>query len=68
MDINHPRLLAPGTPDADLPSRVAALAREAGEPVPATPVEVTRCILDSLAVAYRRHVRLRPAPRRPPAG
>ena len=58
VDINDARLLAPGTPGDDLPSRVAALAREAGEPVPATPVEVTRCILDSLAVAYRRHVRL----------
>ena len=58
VDINDPRLLAPGTPDDDLPSRVAALAREAGEPVPTTPVEVTRCVLDSLAVAYRRHVRL----------
>jgi sugar (pentulose or hexulose) kinase len=41
-----------------MPWRVAALAREAGEPVPTTPVEVTRCILDSLALAYRRHVRL----------
>jgi rhamnulokinase len=57
VDINDPRLLAPGTPDDDMPSRLAALAREAGEPVPTTPVEVTRCILDSLALAYRRHVR-----------
>ena len=57
VEINDPRLLAPGTPDDEMPARLAALARKAGEPVPATPVEVTRCILDSLALAYRRHVR-----------
>ena len=53
----RPSAAGAGDPDDDLPSRVAALAREAGELVPATPVEITRCILDSLAVAYRRHVR-----------
>jgi len=52
VDINDPRLLPPG----DMPSRIVALAQEAGEPVPRTPVEVTRCILDSLALAYRRHL------------
>ncbi|MCW2813374.1 MAG: hypothetical protein JWN84_829, partial [Nocardioides sp.] len=35
----------------------ATLARETGEPVPRTPVETVRCILDSLALAYRRHLR-----------
>ncbi len=53
VDINHPSLLAPG----DLPARVQRLAEDAGEPVPRTPAEVTRCILDSLALAYRRHLR-----------
>jgi rhamnulokinase len=57
VDINDPRLLAPGTPDDTMPARLFAIARETGEPVPTTPVEVTRCILDSLALAYRRHVR-----------
>ena len=57
MDINDLRLLAPGTPTTTC-HRASRPSREAGEPVPATPVEVTRCILDSLAVAYRRHVRL----------
>ena len=33
------------------------LARDAGEPVPRRPGEMTRCILDSLALAYRRHLR-----------
>jgi sugar (pentulose or hexulose) kinase len=53
IDINHGSLLSPG----DMPARLAALAEAAGEPVPVTPAEVTRCILDSLALAYRRHVR-----------
>jgi len=53
VDIDDPRLLPPG----DQPARLAALAREACEPVPETPAQVTRCILDSLAVAYRRQVR-----------
>lgn len=53
VDINDPRLLPPG----DMPSRIAAMAEEAGEPVPEDPGAVTRCILDSLALAYRRHVR-----------
>ena len=54
VDIDDASLLPPG----DMPERIAALARAAGEPEPATPAEVTRCILDSLALAYRRTVRL----------
>ncbi|WP_067431735.1 rhamnulokinase, partial [Nocardioides jensenii] len=57
IDINDPRLLAPSTPDDPMPERVAVLAVEAGEPVPDSPVAVTRCIVDSLAVAYRRTLR-----------
>jgi rhamnulokinase len=57
VDINDPRLLAPGTTADPMPARVVALARAAGEPEPSTPAEITRCILDSLALAYRRHVR-----------
>jgi rhamnulokinase len=53
VDIDDPRLLPPG----DMPRRLADLARETDEPVPHTPAEVTRCVLDSLAVAYRRRVR-----------
>ena len=53
VDIDDRRLLPPG----DMPARMAALASEAGEPVPETPVAMTRCILDSLALAYRRRVR-----------
>lgn len=54
VDINDPILLTPG----DMPARIAALAARAGEPVPGNPVEVTRCILDSLAIAYRRNLRI----------
>jgi len=53
IDIDDPRLLAPG----DMPGRVAALARELGEPALEDEVVTTRCILDSLALAYRRQVR-----------
>jgi rhamnulokinase len=53
VDINDPSLLPPG----DMPGRIASLAAAAGEPVPESPAEVARCVLDSLALAYRRHVR-----------
>jgi rhamnulokinase len=57
VDIDDPRLLAPGSRADSMPSRIQRLAAEAGEPIPRTPVAVTRCILDSLALAYRRHLR-----------
>ena len=53
VEIDDPRLLPPG----DMPTRVAALAAEVGEPVPESPVALTRCVLDSLALAYRRQLR-----------
>ena len=53
IDINHESFLTPG----DMPARIAALCRESGEPVPETPEQFTRCILDSLALAYRDAVR-----------
>lgn len=53
VDINDRRLLPPG----DMPRRVQRLAREAGVEVPASPAALTRLVLDSLALAYRRCVR-----------
>jgi rhamnulokinase len=53
VDATDPRFLAPG----DMPGRIAAALRETGQPVPADPAAMTRCILDSLALAYRRAVR-----------
>ena len=52
IDVDHPDFLPPG----DMPARIAAHAEASGQPVPSTPAEVTRCILDSLAVAYRRAI------------
>ena len=57
VDINDPSLLGPGSATDPMPERVVGLARAAGEPVPQTPGEITRCVLDSLALAYRRHLR-----------
>ena len=53
IDIDDPRLLTPG----DMPARIQQLAQEAGEPVPRTPISITRCIVDSLVLAYRRNIR-----------
>ena len=53
VDVDDSRLLPPG----DMPGRLVTLAEESGEPVPRTPAEFTRLVLDSLALAYRRTVR-----------
>lgn len=58
VDINDPRLLPPGTGTSDgMPARIQQLAEEAGEPIPRTPVAIARTVVDSLALAYRRHLR-----------
>jgi rhamnulokinase len=53
IDVDDPLFAAPG----DMPTRIAAMARATGQPVPEDEASVTRCILDSLALAYRRAVR-----------
>jgi rhamnulokinase len=53
IDPDDPDLLPPG----DMPSRIAAACRRRGQPVPQTPAETVRCVLDSLALAYRRTLR-----------
>jgi rhamnulokinase len=50
IDPDDPAFLPPG----DMPARIRDACRRAGEPVPATPAETVRCILDSLALAFRR--------------
>ncbi|MDP3893195.1 FGGY-family carbohydrate kinase, partial [Nocardioides sp.] len=57
IDINDPRLLPPSTALDPMVARLDALAREAGGPAPITRAQVVRCILDSLALAYRDCVR-----------
>ncbi|MEU5280954.1 rhamnulokinase family protein [Streptomyces asoensis] len=52
VDAGDAAFLAPGR----MPERIAEACRVSGQPVPATPAEITRCILDSLALAHRRAV------------
>ncbi|MGF1662406.1 MAG: rhamnulokinase family protein [Kineosporiaceae bacterium] len=52
VDVDSPSLLPPG----DMPGRLAALCRESGGPVPDSPAEVVRCVIDSLAAAHARAV------------
>lgn len=44
-------------PPGDMPSRIAEFCRRTGQPPPLRPAAVVRCILDSLALAYRRTLR-----------
>lgn len=53
IDIDDNRLM----PIGDMPARVLALARETGQALAPDPVSLTRCIVDSLAVAYRLSLR-----------
>jgi rhamnulokinase len=53
VDVDDPVFAPPG----DMPARIADAARRTGQPVPEDPAAVTRCILDSLALAYRRAIR-----------
>ncbi|MFC5291118.1 rhamnulokinase family protein [Actinokineospora guangxiensis] len=53
VDVDAPAFLPPG----DMAARIVAACARTGEPVPRTPPEFVRCVLDSLALAYRRTVR-----------
>ena len=53
VDVDDPVFLPPG----DMAARIADTARRTGQRPPQTPAETVRCILDSLALAYRRAVR-----------
>jgi rhamnulokinase len=52
VDAGDPAFLAPGR----MPERIAEACRASGQPVPGSPAEITRCVLDSLALAHRRAV------------
>jgi len=52
VDASDPVFLAPGR----MPERIADACRASGQPVPRTPGEITRCILDSLALAHRKAI------------
>ncbi len=53
VDMSDERLLPPG----DMPSRLAAMATETGQVCPTDPAGITRVIIDSLALAYRKSIR-----------
>jgi rhamnulokinase len=47
---DHPDFLAPG----DLPARIRAYCTRTGQPAPADEGALVRCVVDSLALGYRR--------------
>jgi rhamnulokinase len=49
VDPDDPVFLPPG----DMPARIADACRRTGQPAPTSQAEVVRCIVDSLALAYR---------------
>jgi sugar (pentulose or hexulose) kinase len=52
IDPDDPVFLPPG----DMPARIASRLARRGDAVPQGPAETVRCILDSLALAYRRTI------------
>jgi sugar (pentulose or hexulose) kinase len=52
IDPDDPVFLPPG----DMPGRITSWLASRGEAIPAGPTETVRCILDSLALAYRRAI------------
>jgi rhamnulokinase len=52
VDPDDPVFFPPG----DMPARIAEACARTGQPVPSTPAQVVRCILDSLALAHRAAV------------
>jgi len=54
IDMDDDRLL----PTGDMIGRVLAMAAETGQQLNPDPVSMTRCIVDSLALAYRTNIRL----------
>jgi len=53
IDPDDPVFLPPG----NMPQRITEACRQAAQPPPPDPPGVVRCILDSLALAYRRAIR-----------
>jgi rhamnulokinase len=52
VDPDDPVFLPPG----DMPARIASWLADRGEAAPGEPPETVRCVLDSLALAYRRAI------------
>lgn len=52
IDLNDPRFAAPG----DMPERVRQYCRDTAQPVPGSPGEIARIVLESLADAYSQAI------------
>ncbi|HET7625485.1 MAG TPA: FGGY family carbohydrate kinase, partial [Verrucomicrobiae bacterium] len=50
IDFADPRFASPG----EMPLKIQAFCKETGQPVPRRPGPVARCVLESLALMYRR--------------
>jgi rhamnulokinase len=50
IDPSDPRFLTPG----DMPTKIQAFCRETNQTVPRKPGPITRCVLESLALFYRK--------------
>ena len=53
ISLQDTRFLSPG----DMPEKIAAFCRETGQPVPTTPGEIVRSVLESLALTYAQTLR-----------
>jgi rhamnulokinase len=53
VDVDDPVFLPPG----DMPGRVTSYCERKGQTAPSTRAQVVRCVLDSLALAFRKTVR-----------
>jgi rhamnulokinase len=53
VDANADEFMAPG----DMPARLADFCRRTGQNPPETPAQLTRCIVDSLALGHRAAIR-----------
>jgi len=52
IDPTDPRFLSSG----DMPAKIQAFCRETNQPVPRKPGPIVRCVLESLALSFRRHL------------
>jgi len=53
INVDDPRFTTPG----DMPLKIQAFCKETGQPVPRKPGPVIRCVLESLALHYRKTLR-----------
>src|SRR5947207_10804154 len=53
INLTDPRFLTPG----DMPAKVQAYCKETGQTVPRKPGPILRCVLESLALLYRKTLR-----------